>query len=183
MEGDIRRQQEHEAPSGKSSRISRPDVRLLPRARRNNVPVLIVTARDAVSDRIEGLNAGADDYLIKPFDLDELLARLHAVLRRHAGSGSPTLECGELSLDPRSRTVTQCGAAVELSAREFTILEALMREPGTVLSRATLEEAVYGWNEGVGSNAIEVHLHHLRKKLGADVIKNVRGVGYHVKKL
>ena len=146
----------------------------------NSMPVLIASARDTVRDRIDGLNAGADDYVLKPFDLDELVARVRALLRRHAGSGSPLLRCGALVLDPQRRSVNLGGAAVELSATEFTLLEALMQRPGAVLSREKLEESVYGWGEEIGSNAIEVHLHHLRKKLGSAVIKNVRGVGYRV---
>lgn len=146
----------------------------------NSMPVLIASARDAVRDRIAGLEAGADDYVLKPFDLDELIARVRALLRRNAGSGSPVLKIGSLVLDPRRRLVTQGEATVDLSAKEFAVLEALMRRPGAVLSRAELEESVYGWGEEVGSNAIEVHLHHLRKKLGTAVIKNVRGVGYRV---
>jgi two-component system response regulator QseB len=150
------------------------------RARHDNVPVLIVTARDAVRDRIAGLNAGADDYLVKPFDLEELIARVHALIRRHAGSGSATLECGDLVVDPIAKAVSLAGRRVEVSARELAVLEALMRKPGAVLSRETLEEAVYGWDHPVASNAIEVHLHNLRRKLGSDVIRNVRGVGYRV---
>jgi two-component system response regulator QseB len=150
------------------------------RGRHDNVPVLITTARDAVNDRIAGLNAGADDYLIKPFDLDELIARVRALLRRHAGSGDPTLRCGALLLDPRTRAVQLRGQSVELSAREFSLLEALMRKPGAVLSRSALEESVYGWGEEIASNAIEVHLHNLRRKLGQNMIRNVRGVGYKV---
>lgn len=146
----------------------------------NSMPVLIASARDAVRDRIAGLEAGADDYVLKPFDLDELIARVRALLRRNAGSGSPVLKIGSLVLDPRRRLVTQGEATVDLSAKEFAVLEALMRRPGAVVSRAELEESVYGWGEEVGSNAIEVHLHHLRKKLGTPVIKNVRGVGYRV---
>jgi Response regulators consisting of a CheY-like receiver domain and a winged-helix DNA-binding domain len=150
------------------------------RSRRDPLPVLVVTARDAVPDRVAGLNAGADDYVLKPFDLDELVARVRALLRRHAGSASPLLECGKLSLDPVRREVRLAGQAVPLSAREFAILEALMQRPGAVLSREQLEDAVYGWGQEVGSNAVEVHLHHLRRKLGADAIRNVRGVGYKI---
>ncbi|WP_372524271.1 response regulator [Piscinibacter sp.] len=156
------------------------EVLITARARRNNVPVLIVTARDAVSARVQGLNAGADDYLVKPFDLEELIARVRALIRRHAGTGVATLESGALIVDPVNRNVTLHGKRIELSAREFAILEALMRNPGAVMSREALEEAIYGWHQEVSSNAIEVHLHHLRKKLGADVIRNVRGVGYRV---
>jgi DNA-binding response OmpR family regulator len=150
------------------------------RARRDRVPVLIVTARDAVADRIEGLNAGADDYVLKPFDLDELVARVRALLRRHAGGATPLLECGSLTLDTVCREVRRAGQEIQLSAREFALLEALMQRPGAVLSREQLEDAVYGWGEEVGSNAVEVHLHHLRRKLGAETIRNVRGVGYKV---
>lgn len=144
------------------------------------IPVLIVTARDAVADRIAGLNAGADDYVLKPFDLDELIARVRALLRRHAGGASPLLVCGGLSLDPVRKEVSLSGEAVALSAREFAVLEALLQRPGAVLSREQLEESVYGWTEEIGSNAIEVHLHNLRRKIGADMIRNVRGVGYKV---
>jgi two-component system response regulator QseB len=157
------------------------DVLKTVRASGNHVPVLIATARDAVAERIAGLNAGADDYLVKPFDLDELTARLRALIRRHAGSGRPELVHGELTLDPTTKTVHLRGQRVPLSAREFSVLEALMRRPAVVLSREALEEAVYGWDQELGSNAIEVHLHHLRKKLGPDVIHNVRGVGYRMK--
>ncbi len=150
------------------------------RSRRNPVPVLIATARDAVADRIAGLNAGADDYLVKPYDLDELIARVRALIRRQAGSASPLLECGPLCVDPVARTVRLDGQPVELSAREFSLLEVLMQKPGAVLSRERLEDSVYGWSSEVGSNAVEVHLHNLRKKLGADRIRNVRGVGYCV---
>ncbi len=150
------------------------------RGRGNQMPVLIVTARDAVEQRIAGLNAGADDYVLKPFDLDELIARVRALLRRHAGSGAPVLQCGGLVLDPVRKQVTRDGEVVNLSARELAMLEALMQRPGAVLSRERLEEALYGWNEEVSSNAIEVHVHNLRKKLGAGAIRNVRGVGYKV---
>ena len=146
----------------------------------NAVPVLIVTARDAVADRIAGLNAGADDYVLKPFDLDELIARVRALLRRHAGGSSPLLECGVLALDPVRKEVRLKGELVHLSAREFALLEALLLRPGAVLSREQLEDSVYGWTQEIGSNAIEVHLHNLRRKLGAETIRNVRGVGYKV---
>lgn len=150
------------------------------RARRDHLPVLVVTARDAVADRIAGLNAGADDYVLKPFDLDEVVARLRALARRQAGSGLPVLECDGLVLDPVRREVRLHGEPVSLSAREFSLLQALMQRPGAVLSREQLEDALYGWQQEVGSNAVEVHLHHLRKKLGTDTIRNVRGVGYKV---
>jgi two-component system response regulator QseB len=150
------------------------------RQRGNDVPLIIVTARDAVSQRIAGLNAGADDYLLKPFDLDELVARVRALLRRRAGTGSSLLTAGALVLDPIRKRVTVQEVEVTLSAREFALLEVLMQRPGSVLSRDKLEESVYGWGVEIGSNAIEVHLHHLRKKLGTDRIVNVRGVGYRV---
>ncbi|MES2185621.1 MAG: response regulator [Pseudomonadota bacterium] len=146
----------------------------------NQVPVLVATARDAVAMRIAGLNAGADDYLVKPFDLDELVARVRALLRRHAGSGTAVLEAGSLVLDPVRRTLLQDGQPVAVSPREFTLLEILMRRPGAVISREKLEESIYGWDEEIGSNAVEVHLSHLRRKLGAAAIVNVRGVGWRV---
>jgi two-component system response regulator QseB len=150
------------------------------RGARCDVPVLIITARDSVADRVAGLDLGADDYLVKPFDLDELLARARAVIRRRAGRGSPEIVHGALSLDPVRREVRFRGAPVELSAREFAVLEALMQEPGAVVSRDKLEDAVYGWGAEVGSNTVEVHLHHLRRKLEPRLIRNVRGVGYRV---
>jgi two-component system, OmpR family, response regulator QseB len=153
------------------------------RRARIEVPMLIITARDAVADRIAGLDHGADDYLVKPFDLDELLARARAVVRRRAGRGSPEIAYGALHLNPARREVSWRGNRVELSAREFAVLEALMREPGTVVSRARLEDSVYGWGEEVGSNSIEVHLHHLRRKLDPALIRNVRGVGYRVARI
>jgi len=146
----------------------------------NHIPVIIATARDAVADRIAGLNAGADDYLLKPFDLDELVARVRALLRRHAGTGTNQMVAGAIVLDPVRRFVTCAGKPVELSMREFALLETLMRRPGAVVSRDKLEESVYGWDMEIGSNAIEVHLHHLRRKIGADTIRNVRGVGYRI---
>jgi len=150
------------------------------RARGDAMPVLIVTARDAVADRIAGLDAGADDYLVKPFDLDELAARIRAVLRRRAGRGTPLLQAGPVSLDPATHRVTVRGEPVTLSAREFALLRALLDRPGAVLSRAQLEERLYGWDDAVGSNAVEVHLHALRRKLGPGVVRNLRGVGWSV---
>jgi two-component system, OmpR family, response regulator len=146
----------------------------------SRLPVVIITARDAVADRVAGLDSGADDYLVKPFDLDELLARARAVIRRQEGRSSPEMSCGALTLDPVKRLVSFRGAPVELSAREFAVLEALMKEPGAVVSREKLEDAVYGWGEEIGSNSIEVHLHHLRRKLRPELIRNVRGVGYRI---
>jgi two-component system, OmpR family, response regulator QseB len=150
------------------------------RARRDTVPVLIISARDAVPDRIAGLNAGADDYLLKPFDLDELVARVRALLRRHTNTATSVLTAGSLSLDPVQRIVMQGDREVSLTAKEFALLEALLRRPGVVLSRERLEESIYGWGEEVGSNAVEVHLHNLRRKLGGDLIRNIRGVGYRI---
>jgi two-component system response regulator QseB len=149
----------------------------------SQVPVLIMTARDAVADRIAGLDGGADDYLVKPFNLDELLARVRAVVRRRAGRTSPDMSCGALTVDPVGRRVVFRGRDVELSAHEFAVLEALMLEPGAVVSRARLEEALYGWGDEIGSNAVEVYLHHLRRKLAPELIRNVRGVGYRVARL
>ena len=146
----------------------------------NAMPVLIATARDSVEDRVAGLNAGADDYLLKPFDLDELVARVRALLRRGSGQPGPEMRVGELALDAVRKQATLAGRVLDLSAKELALLEALMQRPGTVLSRAKLEESVYGWGEEVGSNAIEVHLHNLRKKIGSQRIVNVRGVGYRV---
>jgi DNA-binding response OmpR family regulator len=144
----------------------------------NKVRVLIVTARDAVTDRVAGLDAGADDYLVKPFSLDELAARMRAVLRRDVARGDNVLTNGDIALDRAARTVTRDGAAVDLSPREFALLAALLERPGTALSKAQLEERLYGWGEEVESNAVEVHVHNLRRKLGADAIRTVRGVGY-----
>lgn len=144
------------------------------------IAVLIASARDGISDRITGLNLGADDYLVKPFDLHELIARLHATLRRQSGQVAPLLSSGHLNLDPITRAVTLHGAAIALSRREFALLETLMRGAGGVVTRVALEEAIYGWGEEIESNAIEVHLHNLRKKIGTNTIKNVRGVGYRV---
>lgn len=152
------------------------------RAARNAVPVLILTARDAVRDRVGGLDAGADDYLVKPVDLDELAARLRALVRRAAGRAAPVLEVGPLRLDPAAHAVTFRGASVELSVREFALLHELARVAGRVLSKDQIAERVYGWGEEVESNAVEVHVHHLRRKLAPEVIATVRGVGYLVPK-
>ena len=143
-------------------------------------PVLILTARDAVADRIAGLDAGADDYMVKPFDLDELSARLRALLRRSSGRSAPVVVHGEVELDPATREVRLRGEPVALSPREFALLEALLARPGAILSRAQLEDKLYGWTDAVDSNAVEVHIHALRRKLGADFIRNVRGVGWMV---
>ena len=147
------------------------------------MPVLVITARDSVADRVKGLDAGADDYLVKPFDLDELSARIRALLRRHAGRASPVIEHGALTLNPATHEVMLNGAPVNLSAREFALLHALLEQPGVPLSRAKLEERLYGWDEEVESNTVEVYIHSLRRKLGAEWIRNVRGVGYRVPEL
>lgn len=146
----------------------------------HTVPVLVVTARDAVADRVAGLNLGADDYLVKPFDLDELVARVRALLRRQGGRGRSEMRLGALRLDPDRREVSLLDQPITLSQREFALLEALMVRPGTVVSRESLEECLYGWDGEISSNAIEVHLHNLRRKLGGEWIRNVRGVGYKV---
>jgi two-component system response regulator QseB len=145
-------------------------------------PVLIMTARDAIADRVAGLDAGADDYVVKPFDLTELAARLRALSRRRAGRADPILAYGAIELDPASHETRVRGQPVSLSAREFALLQALLARPGAVLSRAQLEAKLYGWSDSVESNAVEVHIHALRKKLGADLIRNVRGVGWMVAK-
>ncbi len=156
------------------------DVLAALRRKRSDMPVLILTARDSVTDRVRGLDAGADDYLVKPFDLDELAARIRAVLRRRAGRAEPVIECGRLSLNPATHEVFLDGAPASLSAREFSLLQALMEQPGVPLSRARIEERLYGWGQEIESNAVEVHIHSLRRKLGVEWIRNVRGVGYMV---
>ncbi|MCE8016185.1 response regulator transcription factor [Halomonas sp. MCCC 1A17488] len=148
------------------------------RRRGNRVPVLVLTARDAVDDRIAGLDAGADDYLIKPFEVAELKARLRALLRRSQGQASPMLECRDIRLDPATLGVSYRGRPVVLSRREFTLLHEFMSHPGRVFTRDTLTRLVYGWEADVESNAIEVHVHHLRRKLFPDLIRTVRGIGY-----
>ena len=153
------------------------------RARKNRTPVLVATARDAVAQRIEGLDAGADDYVLKPYDLDELLARIRALLRRAAGRAEPVYEHKGVCINPATREATVNGVPVVLSAREWAVLEPLIARPGMVLSRQQLEDKLYGWGDEVSSNAVEVYIHGLRKKLGAEVLLNVRGVGYLVPKL
>ncbi len=150
------------------------------RRRGRSVPVVVITAQDAISQRVAGLDAGADDYLVKPFDLDELAARVRAVQRRAGGRADPVIEHGRLTLNPATHEVFLAGAPVALSAREFALLHALLEHPGRPISRARLEERLYGWEEQVASNAVEVHVHALRRKLGADSIKTLRGVGYVV---
>ena len=151
------------------------------RGRGDGLPVIILTARDAVSDRVQGLDAGADDYLVKPFDLDELAARIRALLRRKSGRTAPAIEHLGVVLDPAAHTVRREGHDVPLSAKKFALLQLLMERPGTILSRTRIEERLYGWGQEVESNAVEVHIHGLRRKLGADYILNVRGVGYRVR--
>ena len=150
------------------------------RRRQNRVPVLVLTARDAVSDRVRGLDAGADDYLVKPFDLDELSARIRALVRRQSGRVEPEVVIGDLRVNLASHGVFLADVPIALSAREFSLLRALLEQPGVPLSRAQLEERIYGWNEEVESNAVEVYIHSLRRKLGAEWIRNLRGVGYLV---
>jgi len=144
----------------------------------NKTPVLILTARDAIEDRIKGLDSGADDYVVKPFDLHELAARLRALIRRSAGEAAPLLRVGEIELDPAARRVAFKGGPVDLPAREYALLHALMLAAGRVLTREQLTESLYAWGEEVESNAIDVHIHHLRRKLSPGVIRTVRGVGY-----
>lgn len=148
------------------------------RQRGDRLPVLLLTARDALDDRVQGLDSGADDYVVKPVHLDELAARVRALLRRAEGNPAPLQQVGGLTLDPSARSAQLDGTPLEVSAREYALLEALAARPGHALSREQLEEAVYGWGEEVASNAIEVHIHHLRRKLGPGWIRTLRGVGY-----
>ena len=152
------------------------------RDRGDATPVLILTARDTVGDRVQGLDSGADDYLVKPFDLDELCARLRALLRRRGGRATTEIRHGEIVLDPAAHSVTRAGASVEISPREFAVLQMLLENRGRALSRQRLEEGLYSWDSDVESNAVEVYVHHLRKKLGADLIRTIRGIGYIVDK-
>lgn len=162
----------------------RDGLRVLQQLRRAQptLPVIIITARDAIESRIEGLDSGADDYLVKPFSLQELQARIRAVMRRRQGTANPILSNGVLELDPATHTVCRAGDCHTLSAREYALLEALLLRPGAILSRSELEDRIYGWNEEVESNAVEFLLHSLRKKLGKDAIQNIRGAGWFVPK-
>ncbi len=152
------------------------------RGRGDPTPVIIVTARDDIRNRIDGLDAGADDYIIKPFDLDEIAARMRSVLRRAAGRGDPCIRHRGISLNPVTHAVERDGAPILLSAHEFSVLEALLQRPGAVLSRAQLEDRLYGWSDSIESNAVEVYIHALRRKLGSDCIRTLRGVGYFIPK-
>lgn len=152
------------------------------RARKSTVPVLVATARDGVQDRIAGLDAGADDYVVKPYDTDELLARIRALLRRSAGRAEPAFEHQGVSLNPATREASLNGQPVSLSAREWAVLEALLARPGVLLSRSQLEEKLFSWKDEVSSNAVEVYIHGVRKKLGNSLIQTVRGLGYVIPK-
>lgn len=152
------------------------------RAAKNLTPVLIITARDSIDDRVAGLNAGADDYLVKPFALAELEARLRALLRRSSGNPNPELSNGELRLNTETKELIYAGNSFSLAAREYAVIHALLETPGKVWSRSELEGRIYGWDEEVESNAVEFHIHQLRKKIGAESIVNIRGLGYRVKK-
>jgi len=152
------------------------------RARSDATPVIILTARDEVQSRVAGLDAGADDYIVKPFDLDEVAARMRSVLRRASGRGDPCIRHGALCLDPATHVVERHGVPVSLSAHEYAVLEALLQRPGSILSRSQLEDRLYGWSGQVESNAIEVYVHSLRRKLGSDAIRTQRGVGYFIPK-
>ncbi len=153
------------------------------RGQQDDIPVLILTARDTLADRVSGLDTGADDYLVKPFDLDELFARIRALLSRHTGRATPIIEHGTIRLDPAGHRVTSDGVEIELSHKEYSLLLRLLENTGRVMSRSSLEESLYSWGEEVESNVIEVHIHHLRKKLGSGLIRTIRGAGYTIDKL
>lgn len=163
-------------------RLSGMEVLKRARDRGQSLPILILTARDATGDKVSGLDAGADDYLVKPIDLDELSARIRALTRRSAGRAAPLLVHGELAIDLAAHRVTLAGQAVELSGREFSLLHMLLENAGRVLTRSQLEQSLYGWHDEPDSNALEVHIHHLRKKLGSELIRTLRGVGYTIPK-
>ena len=163
-------------------RLSGMEVLSRARSRGQHMPILILTARDATGEKVAGLDAGADDYLVKPIDLDELTARIRALTRRSAGRAEPLLIHGDLALDPAAHTLTQAGLLVELSSREFSLLQQLLENAGRVLTRTQLEQSIYGWRDEPDSNALEVHIHHLRKKLGSELIRTLRGVGYTIAK-
>jgi DNA-binding response OmpR family regulator len=152
------------------------------RGRGNDLPVLMLTARDTVEDKVAGLDSGADDYLVKPFDLDEVTARIRALLRRHSGRSDPVIRHRDLLIDPAAHTVSRNGQPVDIAPREFAVLLQLLEHRGRVLSRARLEQGLYSWKDEVDSNAVEVHIHHLRRKLGPDLIRTIRGVGYVIDK-
>jgi two-component system response regulator QseB len=163
-------------------RLSGMEVLKRARDRGRTTPVLILTARDATDDKVAGLDAGADDYLVKPIDLDELTARIRALTRRSAGRAAPLLTHGDLALDPAAHSVTLAGQPVELASREFALLQMLLESAGRVLTRSQLEQSLYGWGDEPDSNALEVHIHHLRRKLGSELIRTLRGVGYTIPK-
>lgn len=152
------------------------------RKNKNNLPVLILTAKDTTQDRVKGLDTGADDYLVKPFSLEEVEARIRALLRRSLGKSQPIMEFGGISLNPVTKELVYDGKKEVLSAKEYAIMHNLLKHPGAVLSREQLEDQLYGWNEEILSNAVEVHIHQLRKKFGKNIIHNIRGIGYTVKK-
>lgn len=152
------------------------------RTRGIHTPILMLTARDTTPDKLKGFSLGADDYVIKPVDMEELAARLHALIRRAGGRASPRIQVGAVEIDPDNRQTWKDGTPVELSAKEFAVLEMLMQNAGRVLTRAQLEQSLYGWSEGADSNTIEVFIHHLRKKLGSDFIQTLRGIGYTIKR-
>lgn len=152
------------------------------RKRAGDLPVLILTAADSIGSRIMGLDHGADDYMVKPFDLDELNARIRALSRRHGGRRNPVITHGEIEVNPAAHTVTKQGKIIDVAPREFAILQTLLENAGRVMSRSRLEESLYSWKDEIESNAVEVHVHHLRRKLGAELIRTIRGVGYIVDK-
>lgn len=164
-------------------RLSGIEVLKTMRSRGDTLPVLLLTARDAVSDRVKGLDCGADDYLTKPFDLDELCARIRALVRRSTGRATPIIRHGDITLDPAAHTVVSGAKDIILPPREFMLLELLLENAGKAMSRERLEQSLYGWGKDIDSNTVEVHIHHLRKKLGSNIIRTIRGIGYMVDKV